>query len=90
MRRSELGPLLAYAISDAPSGAAPWSETFAAQLDGLPLLRLADEHQRHDSVLASGGGPEGIALLRTAPDSAGDLWLCHEPETRTTRACWAA
>ena len=85
VRRTELGPSLAYAISDAPGGAAPWSDAFAAELDGLPLLRLADEHQRYDSVPGCSSGKDGIAVLRTAQRGSchnGALWLCHKPENR--------
>ena len=84
MRRAELGPLLAYVISDAPGEADAWSDAFAERLDGLPLLRLADEHQRHDSVSDSGRGPEGIALLRMTPSGrgGGNVWLCHKSDNQ--------
>jgi len=84
VRRAELGPLLAYAISDAPGGTESWGDAFASQLDGLPLLRLADERQRHESVPDSSIGPEGIAVLRTALGSpgGGTLWLCHKPDNQ--------
>ena len=85
VRRTELGPLLAYAISDAPSGdAQPWSDAFAAELDGLPLLRLADEHQRYDSAPGCESGKDGVTLLRTAQGHCGGsgLWLCLKLENR--------
>ena len=85
VRRAELGPLLAYAISDAPRGdAEPWSGAFAAELDGLPLLRLANEHQQYDSAPGCESGKDGIAVLRTAQGHCGrgGLWLCHKLENR--------
>ncbi len=80
LRREELGPLLTYAISDAP-GDGPWAEDMTVQLDLVPLLRLADAEQLHDGY--SIGAVPGIATLRTAPGAHSPvLWLCHLQENR--------
>ena len=80
LRREELGLLLAYALSDAPAKG-PWGDELTAQLDLVPLLRLADAEQLHD-----GSGDDavpGVAMLRTAPGAYGPaLWLCHLHEKR--------
>ena len=80
LRRAELGLLLAYAISDAPDKG-PWDSELTAQLDLVPLLRLADAGQLHDGY--GRGTSPGIATLRTAPDAQTPaLWLCHQTDNR--------